>query len=170
MWKPLQTAPPSPSLTPSPEPVRPVAPPVNAEPVARPGAAANPQATIGKGLTVRGEITGTESILIEGRVEGSVNIPGERVTVGPNGRVIASMTASMNVCITAREIIVLGNVTGNVSADRVEIRVEGSLTGDISTARISIADGALFRGGIDIRESSGKPTGSTGANSPTASA
>jgi cytoskeletal protein CcmA (bactofilin family) len=119
---------------------------------------------------VRGEITGTESILIEGRVEGSVNIPGERVTVGPNGRVIASMTASMNVCITAREIIVLGNVTGNVSADRVEIRIEGSLTGDISTARISIADGALFRGGIDIRESNGKPANSASSHGPSASA
>ena len=138
---------------------------MSVEPVARPGAVPSPQATIGKGLTVRGEITGTESLLIEGRVEGSVNIPGERVTVGPNGRVIASMTASMNVCITAREIIVLGNVTGNVSADRVEIRVEGSLTGDISTARISIADGALFRGGIDIRESSGKPAAGTGPHS-----
>lgn len=140
------------------------------EPVSRPTQAVNPQATIGKGLTVRGEITGTESILIEGRVEGSVNIPGERVTVGPNGRVIASMTASMNVCITAREIIVLGNVTGNVSADRVEIRIEGSLTGDISTARISIADGALFRGGIDIREANGKQAGSTPPHSSPASA
>jgi cytoskeletal protein CcmA (bactofilin family) len=121
------------------------------------------QAIIGKGLIVKGEIAGTESLFIDGRVEGSVNLPGERVTVGQNGRVVASMTASMNVCITAREIVVMGNVSGNVSADRVEIRAGGKLNGDISTARISIADGAFFKGGIDIRESSAKPAAGTAA-------
>ena len=78
-------------------------------------------------------------------MEGSINLPGNRVTVGRNGQVAAS--------ITAREIVVLGKIKGNVSAsDRVDIRAEGSLTGDVSAARISIEDGAYFKGGIDIRK------------------
>jgi cytoskeletal protein CcmA (bactofilin family) len=72
------------------------------------------------------------------------------VTVGRNGQVAAS--------ITAREIVVLGKVRGNVTAtDRVDIRAEGSLSGDVSAARISIEDGAFFKGGIDIRKPEGKP-------------
>ena len=86
---------------------------------------------------------------IDGKVEGSVNLPGNRVTVGRNGQVAAS--------ITAREIVVLGKVRGNVTAtDRVDIRAEGSLSGDVAAARISIEDGAFFKGGIDIRKPEGK--------------
>jgi len=81
-------------------------------------AASGEQATIGKGLTIKGEINGSESLYIDGKVEGSVNLPGNRVTVGRNGQVAAS--------ITAREIVVLGKVRGNVTAtDRVDIRAEG---------------------------------------------
>jgi cytoskeletal protein CcmA (bactofilin family) len=73
------------------------------------------------------------------------------VTVGRNGQVAAN--------ITAREIVVLGKVKGNVSAtDRVDIRAEGSLNGDVAAARISIEDGAFFKGGIDIRKPDAKPT------------
>ena len=158
MWKPSQSASVVPSPVRAPEPIHSVPAPRNGEMIARTNPVQSPAAVIGKGLTVRGEITGTESLLIEGRVEGSVNIPGERVTIGQNGRVTASMTASMNVCISAREIVIMGNVTGNVSADRVEIRVEGTLNGDISTSRVSIADGALFRVSIDIHESNEKTT------------
>ena len=107
------------------------------------------QATIGKGLVLSGEITGTESLFIDGKVEGSINLPGNRVTVGRNGKVNAN--------IDAREIVVMGNVRGNVSAsDRVDIRAEGALTGDVAAARISIEDGAYFKGGIDIRKSGAK--------------
>ena len=82
-------------------------------------------------------------------MEGSINLPGNRVTVGQHGQVAASMA----VCITAREIVVMGKIHGNVSAsDRVDIRAEGALTGDVSAARISIEDGAFFKGGIDIRK------------------
>lgn len=113
---------------------------------------------IGKGLLIKGEITGTEALYIDGRVEGSVNIPNERVTIGHNGRVVATMNASMSVCITAREIVIMGKVTGSVSAsDRVDIRTEGTLTGDVSTSRISIADGAFFRGEVDICKAEAKP-------------
>jgi len=104
------------------------------------------QATIGKSLVIKGEVTGSESLYIDGRVEGSINLSGNRVTVGRNGVVAAN--------INAREIVVLGKVRGNLTAsDRVDIRSDGSLTGDVIAARISIEDGAFFKGGIDIRKS-----------------
>jgi cytoskeletal protein CcmA (bactofilin family) len=116
------------------------------------------QATIGKGLFVKGEINGSESLFVDGKVEGSINLPGNRVTVGRNGQVAAS--------IAAREIVILGKVRGNVSAsDRVDIRAEGALTGDVTAARISIEDGAFFKGGIDIKKVEVKP----GATVPVAS-
>jgi cytoskeletal protein CcmA (bactofilin family) len=148
MWKPNQTGPVPPNSTP--EPARPV-PAAPAFEAARPATPppAGEQATIGKGLHIKGEITGSESLFIDGKVEGSVNLPGNRVTVGRNGNVAAS--------ITAREIVVLGKVKGNVTAtDRVDIRAEGALTGDVAAARISIEDGAFFKGGIDIRKPDAK--------------
>ena len=88
------------------------------------------------------------------RVEGSINLSGNRVTIGRNGVVAAN--------ISAREIVVLGKVRGNLTAsDRVDIRSDGSLTGDVVAARISIEDGAFFKGGIDIRKA-----GSAGPSKP----
>jgi len=150
MWKPNQQGT-SPQTTGN-DPVRPAAPQAHTyEPPARtPTPAAQPaatteQATIGKSLVVKGEVTGSESLYIDGKVEGAINLPGNRVTVGRNGQVAAN--------ITAREIVVLGKVRGNVAAsDRVDIRSEGSLTGDVTAQRISIEDGAFFKGGIDIRK------------------
>jgi cytoskeletal protein CcmA (bactofilin family) len=102
-------------------------------------------AAIGKSLVIKGEVTGSESLYIDGKVEGAINLPGNRVTVGRNGQVAAN--------IVAREIVLLGKVRGNCQAsDRVDIRGEGSLTGDVITARISIEDGAFFKGDIDIRK------------------
>ena len=110
------------------------------------------QATIGKSLVIKGEVTGSESLYIDGRVEGSINLAGNRVTVGRNGVVAAN--------INAREIVVLGKVRGNlVASDRVDIRSEGSLTGDVVAQRISIEDGAFFKGGIDIRKPGQKTNG-----------
>ena len=103
------------------------------------------QATIGKSLFIKGELSGSESLYIDGRVEGTINLPGNRVTVGRNGVVSAN--------VTAREIVVIGKLKGNLTAsDRVDIRNEGSLTGDVVAQRISIEDGAFFKGGIDIRK------------------
>jgi len=148
MWKPSQTG--SISPVPTPESSRPVPPSPATEPASRAPISAGDQATIGKGLFIKGEISGSESLYIDGKVEGSINLPGNRVTVGRNGQVSAS--------ITAREIVVLGKIRGNVSAsDRVDIRAEGSLSGDVAAARISIEDGAFFKGGIDIRKSEAKP-------------
>jgi len=164
MWKPNQTGPNTPS---TPEPIRPVTPavPANFEPgTVRPTSGAAPsaaiptgeQATIGKSLIVKGEVSGSESLYIDGKVEGAINLPGNRVTVGRNGQVAAN--------ITAREVVVLGKVRGNVHAsDRVDIRSEGSLTGDVAAARISIEDGAFFKGGIDIRKPGDTKNGVNGA-------
>lgn len=149
MWKPNQPA--NTALTPN-EPVRPTPPSTPSfEPAARPAtgapsaSAAGEQATIGKSLVIKGEVTGSESLYIDGKIEGTINLSGNRVTVGRNGQVSAN--------ITAREIVVLGKVRGNMTAsDRVDIRSEGSLTGDVAAQRISIEDGAFFKGGIDIRK------------------
>ena len=157
MWKPNQPGNGSPSPS-TPEPVRPATPtsgstfesapsrPATPTPAAPSAASATgEQATIGKSLVVKGELTGSESLYIDGKVEGAINLPGNRVTVGRNGQVAAN--------IVAREVVVLGKVRGNCQAsDRVDIRSEGSLTGDVIAARISIEDGAFFKGGIDIRK------------------
>src|SRR5512133_309515 len=150
MWKP-SNAPNAPSTPERPQPSQPTpqqSTPIEPVPVSAPRNAAlntQEQATIGKSLVIKGEVTGSESLYIDGRVEGSINLSGNRVTVGRNGVVAAN--------ISAREIVVLGKVRGNLTAtDRVDIRNEGSLTGDVVAQRISIEDGAYFKGGIDIRK------------------
>jgi len=152
MWKPNQPG--NSSHNSGNDPVRPAAPAspsyestraVPSAPPAQTATSPADQATIGKSLVIKGEVTGSESLYIDGKVEGSINLPGNRVTVGRNGNVSAN--------INAREIVVLGKVRGNMTAsDRVDIRSEGSLTGDVSAQRISIEDGAFFKGGIDIRK------------------
>jgi cytoskeletal protein CcmA (bactofilin family) len=102
------------------------------------------QATIGRTLVIKGEISGSEALYIDGRIEGKITMPESRVTIGRNGKVDAS--------ITAKEVVVMGKVTGNLEvADRVDIRSEGSVTGDVSTSRISVEDGAVLKGGIQVR-------------------
>ena len=155
MWKPTNT-PTTPTTPSNPEPQRSFTPAATEVP-APPRPATTPlntqeQATLGKSLVIKGEVTGSESLYIDGRVEGSINLPGNRVTVGRNGVVSAN--------ISAREIVVLGKVRGNMTAsDRVDIRADGSLTGDIIAQRISIEDGAYFKGGIDIRKAGQKTNG-----------
>ena len=148
MWKPSQSEPVR--ATPNPEPPAPVHATPSVESANRGGSPAGDQAVISKGLFVKGEISGTESLYIDGKVEGAINLPGNRVTIGRNGQVGAN--------VTAREVVVMGKVRGNVSAsDRVDIRAEGALSGDVAAARISIEDGAFFKGGIDIRKADAKP-------------
>lgn len=157
MWKPSQSEPAR--TIPTPEPPAPVHPAPVVEPANRAGSPAGDQAVISKGLFVKGEISGTESLYIDGKVEGSIHLPGNRVTIGRNGQVSAN--------VTAREVVVMGKVRGNVSAtDRVDIRTEGALSGDVSAARISIEDGAFFKGGIDIRKPDAKPAQQTSAPGP----
>ncbi|HEY4009522.1 MAG TPA: polymer-forming cytoskeletal protein [Acidobacteriaceae bacterium] len=164
MWKPNQ---PGAQTPPTPEPARPQ-PPAGTpafDATRTTGAAATAsgeQATIGKSLVVKGELSGSESLYVDGKVEGAINLPGNRVTVGRNGQVAAN--------IMAREIVVLGKVRGNCQAsDRVDIRSEGSLTGDVVAARISIEDGAFFKGGIDIRKPGAEAKGGSGSSASSSS-
>lgn len=100
-------------------------------------------AVIGKSVIVKGQIFSREDLTIDGEVEGTVELQEHRLTVGPNGKVMAS--------VKAREIIVLGTIHGNVeTTDKIDIRKEAKLVGDIKTARIVIEDGAYFKGNIDI--------------------
>lgn len=110
------------------------------------GGAGSPveQATIGRSLVIKGEVTGAESLYIDGRIEGSINVAEHRVTVGRNGNVTAN--------ISAREVVIMGKVKGNIQCgDRLDIRGEGSLTGDIITQRISVEDGAVLKGSVQVR-------------------
>src|SRR5215472_7957913 len=163
MWKPNQ---PGSQTPPTPEPARPQppagAPAYDASRAGSSASATGEQATIGKSLVVKGEVTGSESLYVDGKVEGAINLPGNRVTVGRNGQVAAN--------IMAREIVVLGKVRGNCQAsDRVDIRSEGSLTGDVVAARISIEDGAFFKGGIDIRKPGTEAKGGSTSTSTSSS-
>jgi cytoskeletal protein CcmA (bactofilin family) len=102
------------------------------------------QANIGRTLVIKGEITGAESLFIDGRIEGTINFPDNRVTVGRNGNVAAN--------ITAKEVVIMGKVQGNVdAADRLDIRSEGVLSGDVITHRISVEEGAVLKGGVEVR-------------------
>jgi len=102
------------------------------------------QATIGRSLVIKGEISGAESLYIDGRIEGTVNFADNRVTIGRNGVVVAN--------ITAKEVVIMGKVTGNIlCTDRLDIRSEGSLTGDVVTPRVCVEDGALLKGAVEVR-------------------
>jgi cytoskeletal protein CcmA (bactofilin family) len=102
------------------------------------------QANIGRSLVIKGEVTGAEALFIDGRVEGTINFPDNRVTVGRNGHVAAN--------ITAKEVVIMGKVQGNVEcADRLDIRSEGLLSGDVITHRISVEEGAILKGGVEVR-------------------
>ena len=102
------------------------------------------QATIGRSVVIKGEVSGTESLYVDGRIEGSLNFAEHRVTIGRNGSVAAN--------ISAREVVILGKVQGNIQCtDRLDIRSEGALTGDVVTQRISVEDGAILKGSVQVR-------------------
>ena len=101
------------------------------------------QATIGRTLVIKGEVSGSESLYVDGKIEGTLTFKDHRVTVGRNGVVQAN--------ISAREVVIMGKVTGNVEcSDRVDIRSEGTLNGDVVSARISVEDGAMLRGSVQL--------------------
>jgi cytoskeletal protein CcmA (bactofilin family) len=103
----------------------------------------NGSAALGKSVIVKGQIFSREDLTIDGEVEGTVECQEHRLTVGPNGKVKAT--------VKAREVVVLGTIHGDVeTSDKIEIRKDAKLVGDIKTARIGIEDGAYFKGNIDI--------------------
>ena len=103
---------------------------------------------IGKSVVIKGELNGSEDLTIEGHVEGTIQLRDHVLTIGPNGRIKAQ--------VFAKSVIVLGEVTGNVTAsDKVDIRDNGSVDGDIIAPRVAIAEGAHFRGSVDMQRKGG---------------
>ena len=106
--------------------------------------------SIGKSIVINGELSGSEDLTIEGQVDGKIELRNHVLTIGANGRITAQ--------VDARAIVVLGSVTGNLSAsERVEIRESGSVEGDICAPRVAIADGAHFRGSVDMQRREAVP-------------
>ena len=102
---------------------------------------------IGKSVVIKGELNGSEDLTIEGQVEGTIQLREHVLTIGPNGRIKAQ--------VFAKSVIVLGQVSGNVTAsDKVDIRDNGSVDGDIVAPRVAIAEGAHFRGSVDMQRKS----------------
>jgi cytoskeletal protein CcmA (bactofilin family) len=106
-------------------------------------------ANIGKSVVIKGELSGSEDLYLDGQVEGSIEMAGSRLTIGPNGKVKAN--------VNARSAIVQGRLEGNVRAsDRVDLKQSAIVLGDIATQRISIEEGAYFKGGVDIQREAQK--------------
>jgi len=116
---------------------------------------------IGKSVVIKGELNGSEDLTIEGHVEGTIQLRDHVLTIGPNGRIKAQ--------IFAKSVIVLGEVNGNVTAsDKVDIRDNGSVEGDLIAPRIAIAEGAHFKGSIDMQRKGGAPQGQAKPAQPAA--
>jgi len=106
---------------------------------------ASEMAHIGKSVLIRGELSGSEDLYLDGEVEGNISLLEHNLTIGPNGRIRAN--------VTAKDVVVHGKVDGNIQGyERVELKKSAVLTGDVSTQRIVIEDGAFFKGAIDIRK------------------
>jgi cytoskeletal protein CcmA (bactofilin family) len=126
-------------------------------------------AHIGRSVIIKGELSGSEDLYVDGEVEGNIELRDHNLTVGPNGRIRAN--------VNAKEIIVHGKVDGNLTgSDRVELKKSAVLVGDIVTRRIVIEDGAYFKGGIDLqketasaRRDQGTAASETGTSTPVTS-
>lgn len=102
---------------------------------------------IGSSIQIKGELQGDEDLTIDGRIEGKIDLREHNLTIGPNGKIKADLYA--------KTIVIAGEVAGNAfAAERVEIAPTGKLSGDISSPRITIADGAHFKGSVDMERSS----------------
>jgi cytoskeletal protein CcmA (bactofilin family) len=119
---------------------------------------------IGKSVVIKGELTGSEDLTIEGQVDGTIQLRDHVLTIGSNGRIKAQ--------VFAKSVIVLGEVTGNVTAsEKVDIRDNGSVDGDIVSPRVAIAEGAHFRGSVDMQRKGASPAAApkpVAAQTPTA--
>jgi cytoskeletal protein CcmA (bactofilin family) len=116
---------------------------------------------IGKSVVIKGELSGSEDLTIEGHVEGKIELRQNVLTIGPNGKIKAQ--------VFAKAVIILGEVTGNVTAsEKVDTRDNGSVDGDIAAPRVAIAEGAHFRGSIDMQRAGAAASGSGAAAKPEA--
>lgn len=117
----------------------------------------NVPARIGKSIVISGEVKGSEDLIVDGRVEGTVRLSESRLTIGPNANVAADLSA--------KDVLILGQVKGNVVASgRVELRAGCCVEGDIRALRLAVEDNAIFRGKVDLTQAVAK--GPDGANSP----
>lgn len=157
-WMRRQSDPdPAPASTPrKPEPRAPQ--PQSAAPAARETRPMDKLVNIGQSVEIKGELTGNEDLTIEGKVEGKITLKDHALTVGANGRIHGE--------IVAKAVTVVGQVDGNISADdKVEVAATGSMKGDIVAPRVVLADGARFKGTIDMDSRRGGGAGaSTGAS------
>jgi cytoskeletal protein CcmA (bactofilin family) len=111
----------------------------------------NTPARIGKSVVIRGEVKGSEDLFVDGRIEGTISLSESRLTIGPNAVLAADLTA--------RDVLVLGQVQGNIIASgRVELRAGCSLIGDVRALRLAIEDNAIFRGKVDLTQGAGSGT------------
>ena len=119
-------------------------------------------AHIGKSVSIKGELSGSEDVFVDGQVEGSIQLSGNSLTIGPNGRVRAN--------VAVKSVTVGGSLEGNIQAsERTELRKTAVVNGDVQTRRIAIEEGAYFKGKLEIlAESKSVAAGNpTGATSPT---
>lgn len=117
----------------------------------------NTPARIGKSVIINGEVKGSEDLIVDGRVEGTVTLSESRLTIGPTAQVAADLTA--------KDVLILGHVQGNVVASgRVELRAGCAVEGDIRALRLSVEDNAVFRGKVDLTQGATKaPEGASSA-------
>ncbi len=110
-------------------------------------------ANIGKSISIKGDLTGNEDLVIEGTVEGKIDLPNNQLTIGANGSVRAQ--------VSAKTVIIVGSVAGNVSGtERVEIQATGVVDGDVAAPRLIVAEGAVLNGAISMTEKKGSATAS----------
>jgi cytoskeletal protein CcmA (bactofilin family) len=113
-------------------------------------------ARIGKSVIICGEVKGSEDLIVDGRVEGTVNLSESRLTIGPSANVAADLSA--------KDVLILGHVQGNVVASgRVELRAGCSMEGDIRAMRLAVEDNAVFRGKVDLTQGATKQSESANA-------
>src|SRR3954462_6642004 len=152
MWKRDDAAKPNAPAGQGPAPAQHSPAPLTAEPTSRPAPTGDTQrgqertvVNIGKSVVIKGELNGSEDLTIEGQVEGKIELRQNVLTIGANARIKAQ--------VFAKSVIILCEVTGNVSAsEKVDIRDNGSVDGDIAAPRVAIAEGAHFRGSIDMQK------------------
>jgi cytoskeletal protein CcmA (bactofilin family) len=161
MWKRDESVKPTPPPPPAPATPVAAAPPAQGPKTvsdARPQIERD-KVNIGKSVVIKGELSGSEDLTIEGHVEGSIQLKDNILTIGPNGKIRAE--------VFAKAVIVLGEVTGNVTAsEKVDIRDNGSVDGDIISPRVAIAEGAHFRGSVDMQRAGAKPAAATATTQP----
>jgi len=100
-------------------------------------------ANIGKSITIKGDLSGNEDLVVEGNVQGKIELPNNQLTIGANGNVAAD--------VTAKTIVVIGKVAGNVTGtERVEIEASGAVEGDVRAPRLIVQEGAVLNGGVEM--------------------